>query len=154
MHVIPPLCAFLTHLYGIFSGGIDMKKYAVLSLIFISLCCLLITPVFAASTESDISPLVITACPYGNGIHQMQRRGSGSLYCNGSIIIEYGYCWQCKNCYEVMLTSDDPCSDYGAIGTYGTRACDDPISMYGIDIEVVNYYYNGSRTMDGYRFFY
>ena len=107
---------------------------------------------------SDIAePNVYTPCTGGNGICQMYRRGVGVVYNTdtNSIIMEYGCCWQCKNCYTVMVTSGDPGAGY-PIGTYVMMAASAPVSIYytGCYVTSSEIHYTNSTSLPGYQFIY
>ena len=56
--------------------------------------------------EGDVQPRINTACPFGNGIHQMASRGAGFVANDATQQYELYWkpCWQCTNCYLVMVT--------------------------------------------------
>lgn len=107
--------------------------------------------------NGDVSIDVVTACPLGNGIHQMQRSGVGTVITSsGTVLINQKCCWQCKNCLTVMITSDDPTAWNGKVGYYTERGFYEPVSMYFTYIEVPDgkvLPYHGSKILSGYRFF-
>lgn len=92
----------------------------------------------------------IAPCPFGNGIHDAEARGSATVILNGSLSF-YGACWQCSNCYEVIGTEYDPLM-FGTIGRYATVSFYEPISMYGAIMYVSSVAYTSSSTLQGYSF--
>lgn len=130
-----------------------MKK--LLSMVLVGL---LLMGTIAYADETPTSTMadkerVYTACSGGNGIHQMYRRGNGWVECNGEYVIENKPCWQCKNCYAVMVTSDDPTVWNGIVGYYATKSYNYEISRYGTYITVNDYSYCGSKQLEGYKFY-
>lgn len=105
----------------------------------------------------SVEPYTYTACEYGNGIHQAERRGNATVYTTGgTILIDGDPCWQCKNCYLVIATTGDPTAAGGIVGFYYTRAYFEPIGILGAIIEVPNdtiLPYVNSKTLEGFRFF-
>ncbi len=88
--------------------------------------------------DGGIAPKVAAECPYGNGIHDMVRWGSGYLMegqqgASGNVTHFYGPCYQCQKCYTVMLTEYDAVG-YNAFGKYGMASYDQPIIMTGVNI--------------------
>ena len=133
-------------------------------IICVLLCAVLIAtslsfPVSATvRNDTEIMPLTEPACAWGNGIHQMRRRGVGSVFTeSGDLLLYHKYCWQCDNCYTVIITSDDPTSDYGSVGYYCHGVAYEPVSMYGTQLYVATgtvLPYESSRHLSGHRFFY
>lgn len=114
-----------------------------------------ITPSTAYAHETQVpEPYVVTACPSGNGIHQMARRGNGTVFVNGRTELADAPCWQCKNCYTVIVTQNDPTISGQIIGKYATMSCSYEISAIGAFVYANSVNYCGSRTMEGYRFYY
>lgn len=104
-----------------------------------------------------IEPYTYTACEYGNGIHQAERRGTATIITvGGTVLMDGTPCWQCKNCYLVIATSGDPTATGGIVGYYYTRAYIEPIGLLGAIIQVPNNTvlpYVNSKTLEGFRFF-
>ena len=108
--------------------------------------------------EGDVQPRINTACPFGNGIHQMASRGAGFVANDATQQYELYWkpCWQCTNCYLVMVTEGDPAFGY-PIGHYATYSASEPVSTDSTVISIPNansLYYTSSSRMEGFRFYY
>lgn len=108
--------------------------------------------------EGDVQPRINTACPFGNGIHQMASRGAGFVANDATQQYELYWkpCWQCTNCYLVMVTEGDPAFGY-PIGHYATYSASEPVSTDATVISIPNansLYYTSSSRMEGFRFYY
>ncbi|MGE4273568.1 MAG: hypothetical protein AB7E31_11960 [Desulfitobacterium sp.] len=121
------------------------------------LTCLVPTTVKAnealVSENLIVQPDTITACAYGNGIHQMKRNGVGSVFVNGVLKIYAKPFWQCTNCYLGMCTSGDP-GVGDIVGEYATAAYSEWITSVGTQIYAPYTNYHGSSRLEGFRFFY
>ena len=87
-----------------------------------------------------------TPCSGGNGICQMCAQGWAYVFdinTGRDITKEYrfGCCWQCDNCYSVMVTSGDPMAGT-IIGNYVVTPCDHDLQM-----SVVQYVYVNPRDI-------
>lgn len=103
--------------------------------------------------DEEISPAAHEVCA-GLPYHDMRSRGWGTVYKNGEYYIKSGACWQCVNCYTVMVTEGDIW--YGqmqTIGKYATLPWGEPITYTGCVIETAAYYgQTSSNSLSGYRF--
>jgi len=103
-------------------------------------------------------PDVYAPCSGENGICQMYRRGVGSIYNKSTHtwVLDECPCWQCVNCYTVMVTSGDPGLGY-PIGSYAMMPCSYEVSRYGTIFVVSSnseIHYTSSSSLEGYRFRY
>lgn len=97
---------------------------------------------------------IVAPCTGGNGICQMKSAGFGFVRTQGgTVLINLGCCWQCSNCYTVMVTTGDPTLGQN-IGYYCTAGTSGPVGYSSI-ITVANNTtlpYVSSTKMEGYRF--
>ena len=87
---------------------------------------------------SSMYPTVYDACP-GRWDHEMLSSGWGKLIRvnnDGSreTVFNGGAAWQCKWCYEVLVTEYDPLA-VGKVGYYCMRYMGNEIPLYGLIME-------------------
>ena len=68
------------------------------------------TNVSILTTSGEVTPNVVTACPNGNGIHDMVSRGVGDIYdtTKQQTVLFHGACYQCTKCHQVLISKWDP----------------------------------------------
>jgi len=97
-----------------------------------------------------VSPNVVAACPYGNGICDAVSSGIGKVYMNGNLVINGG-AYQCSKCYTVYVTQNSPLSG-SSIGNWASRGWSYPISYNGCIMEVTSINYTSSSSIPGISF--
>ena len=104
--------------------------------------------------EGVIVPFAYEACS-GLPYHDMYPKGWGHLHnkTTGETLISFGQCWQCKNCYYVLVTEGNPTYYYPQIiGKYGGASYSEPISTNS-NFVYTNYCgYESSTKLNGYNF--
>ena len=101
-------------------------------------------------SELLITPNVVAACPYGNGICDAVSTGTGKVYLNGNLVI-IGGAWQCSKCYTIYVTQNSPLSGY-PIGNWASRGWYSPISYNGCIMEVTSISYTSASSIPGVSF--
>ncbi len=86
--------------------------------------------------------------------HNMYPRGVGhALYPGGSVYFYSGCCWQCENCYLVLVTQGD--YYFGQMETirkWGSVAWNERLTTNCNYVVVSNWGYCPNNWMSGYRF--
>lgn len=102
--------------------------------------------------QTGITPFAEAACPYG--IHDMVARGLGWVYemPGYTCRIRGRAAWQCKRCYEILVSEGDPTIGYD-LGLYATKAFYEETSCYGSVLEVTaGAIGTAGKTLPGYKF--
>lgn len=108
----------------------------------------------SSSSDTEIVPFAREVC---NGLpyHDMYPKGWGNLYDKntGETYIEYGQCWQCKNCNYVLVTEGNPTYYYPQIiGKYGGATHYEPVSTNISFVYTTYCGYEGGTSLDGFHF--
>jgi len=114
--------------------GIDISQYAVIK----------------SNNNSLITPFVVTACPYGNGICEAVSRGTAYVFVNGTHKFT-GACWQCSRCKVVYGTQYDPFI-HNNLGYWCAAGWSTSIPKTGAVMYVSAVSYTSSRTIPGVAF--
>lgn len=109
------------------------------------------TIIHSETAGSKITPRVVTACPYGNGICDALSSGSGTLYVNNVLKFLNKYAWQCTKCRNVYVTQYNPLTQ-GTIGIWATQSYTTPISIYGVALYTNTYGTTSGSTIQGVKF--
>lgn len=110
--------------------------------------------VICAKSTQEVMPTAQEVCS-GLPYHDMRARGWGTVHNpDGTYYITSGPCWQCVNCYTVMVTQGDIW--YGqmqSIGKYAVVHWREPITNTGCVIQRAEYYgQTSANSLNGYRF--
>ena len=138
-----------------------MKKRILRQIISVISTIILVTsftPVqcMAGFSANGESPNYYTVCgnlPY----HQMMPKCMGDVYIgsNPNPYIVNGYCWQCENCYLVLVTEGTIIFDeMTTIGKWGEALYNWPIDTNVQIVYATSYGYCSQNHMDGYHFDY
>lgn len=132
------------------------KKLTSLSLAII-LCLLCCIPALAENIpdipDGEVAPQYNTVCgnlPY----HDMKPKNWGNaILPDGTLYINSGACWQCENCYLVLVTEGDYyLGEMSVIGKWGEVYWYEPVTGIQNYIYVTNWGYCASNSLPGYRF--
>ena len=106
------------------------------------------------SAAQNIEPRVHEVCG-GLAYHKMISHGWGTVYKNGTIVLNGCPTWQCKNCGRIMVTQGDIyLGEMSAIGNYAILHGQEPLNgIYTYVYEADFYGYTSSNSLDGYKFF-
>lgn len=100
-----------------------------------------------------VAPVANDVCS-GLAYHDLRARGWGTVYKGDDYYIKSGACWQCVNCYTVVITEGDIWyNQMQTIGKYAICPWPEPITYTGCVMMDASYYGKTSNNyLSGYHF--